>query len=244
MAGETLSATPFSLPRHPVARLRPEVAATLDRDGCVMLYKLIPADWLGPLRDIFDAGFLPSDQWPVPRGMEFRHAMVDENPIVQKACRLPALLGVVGYMMAEPFFLSQVEGREPRHGLGHQPLHRDGGNDHHRVVSALVFLDPYSPENGATRILRGTHKGEPEDPRDGEARAQVLRGNAGDVLVFDAQTLHGGTRNLSGEPRRSLLIGYAAEPTLAAHETNRALRGVRMAVNEIFEPAISPPATI
>ncbi len=224
------------LPRHPVPRLRPEAAAALDRDGCMMARNAVPVDGIEPLRAAFEAGYLPSNRWPVPRGRDMRHAVLDADPWVRRVCRLPVLLAAAGHVIAGPFFLAQVEGREPLKGGGFQNLHRDNDDSPHGMVSALVFLDSYGADNGATRIVPGTHHGEPRDGKTTESRAQTLSGQPGDILVLNAQVLHGGTVNCSGAPRRSLLVSYFAEPMMAEHLRSQALRNVTMAVGEIFAP--------
>ena len=56
----------------------------------------------------------------------------------------------------------------------------------------------------------------------------IFSGSAGDILVFDADLVHAGSVNLTGARRRSLLIGYFAEPLYALHLETAALRSVRM----------------
>ncbi|MBS0296561.1 MAG: phytanoyl-CoA dioxygenase family protein [Proteobacteria bacterium] len=216
-----------------VDRLEGDGLAGLRRDGCALLRGAVPPEWRESLRSAFDAGETPSERWPAPRGADWRHALVDLDPTIQQTCRLPALLAAAHALIGEPFFLGQVEGREPKLGGGFQGLHRDGAGET-GVVSALVFLDDYSPENGATRVLRASHGGEPEATPEADAQSEVLSGGAGDILVFDANLLHGATRNVSGARRRSLLVTYAALAQREAWEATRGIRSVRMSTDEVF----------
>jgi ectoine hydroxylase-related dioxygenase (phytanoyl-CoA dioxygenase family) len=225
----TLAAPPDALGRQ--ARLQ------LQRDGYLLLRGAVPVALLPRLQAAFDAGERPSDQWPVPRGHDWRHALVDLDPAVQAACRLPALLSAVHALLGQPFFLAQVEGREPRAGGGRQTLHRDGDDPAAtESVSALVFLDPYGPDNGATRVLAGTQAGAGLGVAPCHAHPDEIQltGEAGDILAFDANLLHGAALNAGGARRRSLLVSYVIAPLREAWDGTRALRAVRMDTSETF----------
>lgn len=219
----------------------------LHRDGYALLRGAIPAEWLPSLRATFDAGVLPSDRWPVPRGPGWRHSLLDLDPQVQAVCRLPAMLAVAGALIGERFFLAQVEGREPLEGGGHQGLHRDlSANRPGDTVNALAFLDDYGPHNGATRLIPGSHRPAPDAPPVhtlDETGVIQQSGHAGDILVFDADLVHAATLNPTGARRRSLLIGYFAEPRHAAHLATAHLRSVRMDTSAWFEPSGREAAT-
>lgn len=213
----------------------------LHQQGFALLRHAIPAEWLDDLRQAFDAGVLPSDRWPVPRGQDWRHSLLDEHATVRAVCRLPTVLAVVSELIAERFFLSQVEGREPLAGGGHQQLHRDlSAQRPGDCAVALAFFDDYGADNGATRLVPGSHRPAPGAPPvdvNDESGSVQLTGRAGDILVFDVDLLHAGSRNLLGGRRRSILINYWAEPLYASHLQTVALRNIRMDPIEWFDPA-------
>lgn len=213
----------------------------LHTDGYALLRRAIPFPMLEELRAAFDANIVPSDHWPVPRGMDWRHAQMDLEPAVQAVCRLPSMLMAAGTLIGERFFLAQAEGREPLPDGGHQQLHRDlSARRPGDMVSALAFLDDFSAENGATRIIPGSHRPSAAEANfdfNDESRSVHLSGQAGDILVFDVDLVHAGSQNIAGARRRTILISYRAEPLYAAHLETLKLRNVRMDTSEHFDPA-------
>ncbi|WP_065260023.1 phytanoyl-CoA dioxygenase family protein [Pseudomonas bananamidigenes] len=216
-------------------------ARQLHENGYALLRRAIPAAWLTGLRHTFDTGVKPSSEWPVPRGIDWRHSLLDTDPTVQAVCRLPPLLAVVGELIGERFFLSQVEGREPLANGGHQQLHRDlSAQRPGDTAIALVYLDDYGPENGATRLVPGSHRPAPGAPPvdfADESRSVQLTGNAGDILTFDADLIHAGSLNPTGARRRTLLITYFSDTLYASHLETVSLRNIRMDTSERFDPA-------
>jgi hypothetical protein len=207
-------------------------AAALDGDGYAVFRHAIPPDWLEPLCEAFEHSVLPSERWPAPREHHTRHAMVDNDELVRRVCLLPVVLAAAYHLLRTRFFLTTVQGRDPRPDGGYQLLHRDWTEIDTPAPFALMlaFIDPFGPGNGATRVVPGTHlqSGGPDEFSSfGTAHPEqvVLEGEAGDILVCNGRLAHSATRNTSGATRRSFLASFADISQLAIHRETRDLTG-------------------
>ena len=97
-----------------------------------------------------------------------------------------------------------------------QYLHRDTDSwpmaplgEHPLMVNALVALDAFTIENGATRFVPGSWSW----PRERRAQtSEMLRATMapGDALLFRGDVVHGGGANGTEGPRRAVSISYCA----------------------------------
>ncbi len=99
-------------------------------------------------------------------------------------------------------------------GEGDQVLHRDDDIYPLRMpgvefqISAMWPLDDFTLENGATRVVPGSHDlRETESVQDGDVeQAEMERGS---VLFYLGSTIHGGGANRTRRPRSGLINTYS-----------------------------------
>lgn len=89
-----------------------------------------------------------------------------------------------------------------------QRVHRDirsFSGDMPLLLNTLVMLDEFTPDNGATYLLTGSHHDadKPSDERFYASAEQAL-GPAGSILVFNSNLWHSGGNNVTDHPRRSV----------------------------------------
>lgn len=145
------------------------------------------------------------------------------------------VLAAAHYMLGE----IKVHGanlRDPLPGKGLQDLHVDVPKkfaDDWWVAIAVILFDDMTRDNGATRVVPGSHKWQPINvpyvnigdwapaPLTPEEEARVpadlsapypgevrLTAPAGSIVVMNSSLWHGGTRNESGARRRVLHLSY------------------------------------
>ncbi|MCI0396829.1 MAG: phytanoyl-CoA dioxygenase family protein [Chloroflexi bacterium] len=133
----------------------------------------------------------------------------------------PLVLEAVAAVVGPDVRLSMLNARDARpFAEGRQPFHADtdsGGKPDDKgyyACTAVWMLDDFTPENGATRLIPGTHRSH-QVPK--EALADVfaphpeeiaLTGRRGDVLIFNGHCWHAGGQNQTNGPRRAILAHY------------------------------------
>ena len=95
-----------------------------------------------------------------------------------------------------------------------QFLHRDTDSwpmapigEHPLLVNALVALDPFTLDNGATRVVPGSWRWQ-RDRRAAPEEIQRATMDPGSGLLFRGDIVHGGGANDSDRPRRAVSITY------------------------------------
>jgi len=195
--------------------LPPDAAGALTELGFAVIPGPVPPDALPGLVAAYDATLEAAAGTPdhrVGTTTTRLFGLVDQDAAFDAIYVHPPLLEAAARVIGGPFRLSSMLGRTLRPGTAAQGLHADLPRDDpaRPMVGFILMLDPFRADNGATRVVPGSHRW-PEVPEavlpDPAAafEGEVLAcGPAGALLVFDASVWHGHTANTSGAPRRSI----------------------------------------
>jgi hypothetical protein len=127
----------------------------------------------------------------------------------------PRVLAAISHVLQGDFKSFGIHGRPHPPGGEQQALHVDYNGPpakpgKYAVCNSLWMLVDFTEDNGATRVVPGTHLGgrHPQDaladPAASHPRQRQLLGRAGTVAVFNSHVWHGTTQNRSRHDRRSL----------------------------------------
>ena len=133
--------------------------------------------------------------------------LVNKREVFDAVYLQPALLTAALHIFQGPFKLSSLNGHDPLAATPEGPF---------RVVNSMWMLDDFTMDNGATRIIPGSHRklGKIDDyieDRMVDHPEQIhLQGPAGSVAVFNGSIWHGSYINRSGRLRRTLHCAFIA----------------------------------
>ncbi len=126
----------------------------------------------------------------------------------------PLVLGVLDHVLGS-YQLSAPQAIQIGPGETAQNLHRDDGvypvaRPHVEfVVNTMWALDDFTPENGATHCVPGSHKWTGGVPAADEPTARAAM-PAGSVMFFLGSLYHGGGANTTERPRLGVILEYTA----------------------------------
>jgi ectoine hydroxylase-related dioxygenase (phytanoyl-CoA dioxygenase family) len=138
-----------------------EELTALDERGFVVVPALLSEDEVDRLRAEFER-LVAED----PRGradeLGTRRAKgTIDNEALALCWRHRVVLDSAAHVIGTTFHVSQVHLRDPNPGHGEQRLHPDHGPVPVPGITATWFLDPFTSDNGATRLLPGSHRSPP-----------------------------------------------------------------------------------
>ena len=206
------------------------VAARIERDGCAAVEGVLSTAACGAARDALER------QATIERenGIARRDNRFDDGQrvynLVQKSnhfsdiAQHPFALGVMERLLGPGFLLSNLTAnialparpdRDPARNLHHDVGFIDVAAPLPRpvppfaIVGQIVWmLDDFTPENGATCIVPGSHLERRWPTPDDATRARPVVAPAGSALFFDGRLWHQTGTNTSDGPRHAVLAYY------------------------------------
>ena len=188
----------------------------LQEQGYLIVRGVMDAAWLAELR-MATARLLELEG--ADAGGEFRKEvgsdrlanLVDKGECFERLVSHPMLLEAAEAVLGPDWKLSSLNYRAALPGeQSLQPLHCDMGllpdSLGNAVFNSIWMLDDFTPENGPTRFVPGSHRSGvlPSNGSAPHPDEQVALGFAGDVILMNSHMWHGGTANRTSTPRRSL----------------------------------------
>ena len=199
----------------------------LNKDGYVALGKLLSNEEVTEVNrkidelilsegtnagsELFDSKYI---RHPKEAGADRLADLVNKGAIFDTFYTHPKVLVAIEAVLGRQFKLSSLNYRAAKPGQGLQKLHVDYKNavaqGAYKVCNTIWLLDDFNKNNGATRIVPGTHMlaelphevlENPELPHSEEI---LIQAPAGSVFVFNSHVWHGGTMNQTNKYRRSI----------------------------------------
>lgn len=161
--------------------------------------------------ELFDSKYI---RHPKEAGADRLADLVNKGAIFDKFYSHPHVLAGINSVLGAQYKLSSLNYRAARPGQGLQKLHVDYKNTvpqgGYKVCNTIWLLDDFTENNGATRIVPGTHKSNMlpaaamDDPQQPHPNEILIQAPAGSVFIFNSHVWHGGTTNTTDKYRRSI----------------------------------------
>ena len=197
--------------------------AQLDRDGFLPLYRHMPPGLLEELRARTDElleleGASAGHETPQGAGVAALTDLLNKGEVFDRVFQDPVVLAAVFHVLGENMRVYSLNYRATLPHQGHQGLHGDwkgavAPGDFY-IINSMWCLDDFTPENGATRAVPGSHMSgkwptdDLDDAKDTHPDQVLLTAPAGSVIIFNSHVWHGATHNSTEQPRRGMTMSY------------------------------------
>jgi len=221
-------------------------------DGYVIMEGLLSADVVAEVR----AGVLPllGKQGRNPfEGLKTQRVynVLQKTRVADGIVAHPRVLALLDRLFLPNYLVSQLQVINIASGEVPQAIHYDDGfyrmpRPRPALGAATVFaIDAFTTDNGATRIIPGSHLWGPEPPGENDPAIPAVM-PAGSAIFFLGTSWHGGGENRSRAPRLAVTAQYC-EPWLRQQEnfslgvSKEVARTVSEDIRRLLGYSIHPP---
>jgi ectoine hydroxylase-related dioxygenase (phytanoyl-CoA dioxygenase family) len=150
--------------------------------------------------------------------------LLNKGAVFERVVQNDTILTVIGHLLGRVFLLSNVNANIA--GPGGQPMFLHSDQDYvpppfpayALVANAIVFLDDFSAENGATRIVPGSHKLLCRPDYSNLPETVPVTGPRGTVMIFHGALWHQTGPNTTASDKRHALLCYYCRPFMRQQE--------------------------
>ncbi len=191
----------------------------VSRNGYTVLENCVNMEQLGFFSDQIDALYqlqvreVGDEEKLVKIGDELsvKHLVIYDEIFLSLAVH-KEILDLVGEFLGEYFILNLQNGVINKSDVYHsaRDFHRDLFFQHYSssrplAISALVCIDEFTSESGATFLLPGSHKFDAfPSPEFAKKHEKQIVAKAGSVIIMDSMVYHRAGENTSGKTRRAI----------------------------------------
>jgi ectoine hydroxylase-related dioxygenase (phytanoyl-CoA dioxygenase family) len=193
--------------------------AALDHDGFLPLPGVLAPDQIAAINArlaalLREEGERAGTEVHQEAGTDRLSDLVNKDAIFEICFTHSRVLAGIAHVLRGDLKLSSLNSRAALPGEGLQALHADWSGPvapgDYYVCNSIWLLDDFTAENGATRVVPGTHRSGQAprealaDPKAPHPQEIKLLAPAGTVVIFNSHVWHGGTLNTTDRPRRAL----------------------------------------
>lgn len=195
-----------------------ECAADMERQGYFILHDALTPDDLREARETLDSLFVRETEIGPARGWHtdtylVSYLLPQKSAFFRQFPLNPTVLPIMQHILGANCLMVSLNGYTTTPGGVDQALHIDQAETvpcMPIMINSMFCLDDFTVENGATRVVPGSHKRifSKAVAEAAEHEAVQLTAPAGSLISFNGALWHAGTRNQTDRYRRAIHAAY------------------------------------